>query len=53
MLGRGGLEVLVDGRKKLKADVPEDKSTLGDLIQWVRSTYIKERVEMFMQGDSL
>mmetsp|Transcript_13899 Transcript_13899/g.56027 ORF Transcript_13899/g.56027 Transcript_13899/m.56027 type:complete len:96 (-) Transcript_13899:354-641(-) len=48
----GGLELLVDGKKRLEQEVP-DKLTLGGLIGWIRSNLIKERHELFSQGQKI
>jgi ubiquitin related modifier 1 len=44
------LEYLFDNRKRMQVEVPADVSTLGDLIQWVRKTLVRERHDMFVQG---
>ncbi|XP_055329384.1 uncharacterized protein LOC129582036 [Paramacrobiotus metropolitanus] len=55
----GGVELLFDNAKKLKVSLNStDNSgnalkTLGDLLQTLKKSYIKQRPELFMQGDSI
>jgi ubiquitin related modifier 1 len=46
----GGLEYLFDNQKRVEVEVPTAVATMGDLIQWVRKTLVRERHGMFMQG---
>lgn len=52
-IGRGGLEFLFENKKRLHVDIPSQVVTLGDLINWVRCNLIRERHDMFMQGDHI
>ncbi|CAA2980538.1 ubiquitin-related modifier 1 homolog 1-like [Olea europaea subsp. europaea] len=53
----GGLELLCDSVKIHKVDVDpqteEEKVTMKQLLPWIRTNLIKERLEMFMKGDSV
>jgi ubiquitin related modifier 1 len=49
----GGLESLFNNRKRLSVDVPAEVASLGDLIQWIRETLIRERHDMFSQGNQI
>lgn len=53
MSRRGGLEHLFDNRKRIDVDTPEEVATVGDLIQWIRKTLVRERHDMFVLGGSI
>jgi hypothetical protein len=48
----GGLELLFGGLKKIEVDVPEG-SSIKDLLRYLTRNYIKERPELFIQGDTM
>ncbi|KAF7633401.1 Ubiquitin-related modifier 1-like protein [Meloidogyne graminicola] len=51
----GGLEVIFDGKKECKIDLPGTKLTLKDLLEWMQSNMLKdnERREMLIQRDTV
>lgn len=49
----GGLEHLFGNRKHIAIDAPESVATVGDLIQWIRKTLVRERHDMFVQGANI
>ncbi|KAJ3678647.1 hypothetical protein LUZ60_002450 [Juncus effusus] len=54
----GGLELLLKKSVKIhqvdvKLKSAEDKVTMLELLQWVKTNLIKERPEMFLKGDSV
>jgi len=51
----GGAELLFDKVKKHDVTLPlgDSKWTLGKLISWICSNLLKERPELFVQGDSV
>ena len=49
----GGLELLFNNQKSLDIQTPEEIVTLGALLPFIRDHYLKERDELFMQGNSV
>ena len=51
----GGAELLFDNVKKHKISLSQEnqKWTLRMLIQWIRSNLLKERPDLFVQGESV
>ncbi|EGF77549.1 hypothetical protein BATDEDRAFT_91557 [Batrachochytrium dendrobatidis JAM81] len=53
----GGMELLFDHQRSIAATLPDTfiagTSTLRDLIAWTASNLLKERPELFIQGDSV
>ena len=51
----GGAELLFDNKKKHEIILPELSSpwTIKILLPWVRDNLLKERPELFMQGDTV
>lgn len=51
----GGAELLFDKIKKHEVQLPEKTSpwTLKELLPWMRDNMLKERPELFMQGNSV
>ncbi|XP_023289743.1 ubiquitin-related modifier 1 [Orussus abietinus] len=51
---RGGAELLVDKKKVYEVDLPStQKWTLRKLIFWIKDNLLKERPELFIQGDTV
>lgn len=48
----GGLESLFGGVKQLVIDVP-DGGKIKDLLQILKRSYVTERIDLFMQGDTM
>ncbi|KAL0479426.1 ubiquitin related modifier 1 [Acrasis kona] len=48
----GGLELLFDKATRLTVDVDE-KTTIKDLIAYLKQNHLKEKPELFMSGDSV
>ncbi|XP_047502200.1 ubiquitin-related modifier 1 homolog [Penaeus chinensis] len=49
---RGGAELLVNVAKQ-SVDLEGPKWTMAQLLKWVKENLIKERPELFLQGDSV
>ncbi|KNE66382.1 hypothetical protein AMAG_11525 [Allomyces macrogynus ATCC 38327] len=51
----GGMELLFGGTKAVTVDVPlkAGAATMRDLLPWMRDHLLKERPELFMDGDSV
>ncbi|KAJ3321317.1 hypothetical protein HDV06_004421 [Boothiomyces sp. JEL0866] len=49
----GGLELLFDNKKQIKAELPLDIINLKDLIKWTRDNLLCERPELFTQGETV
>ncbi|XP_026724524.1 ubiquitin-related modifier 1 [Trichoplusia ni] len=59
----GGAELLFDKIKKREVELPalkkympdcqHEKWTIRELLQWIKDNLLKERLELFMQGDSV
>ncbi|KAJ3087639.1 Ubiquitin- modifier 1 [Quaeritorhiza haematococci] len=54
----GGMELLFNNVKSTTVDIPETQlkegeATLGNLIFWVRDNLLKERPELFVQGETV
>ena len=51
----GGAELLLDGVKNHSVSLPENETpwTIKSLLVHIRDNFIKERPELFMQGDSV
>lgn len=53
----GGAELLFNNQKKLtvnlKKENDEDKWTVSRVIQWLKENRLKERCELFVQGNSV
>ena len=46
------MELLFDKKKNLEVEVADGK-TLGDLIAVLKADYLKEKEELFVQGDTV
>ena len=51
----GGAELLFDGVKKHQVTLPgqEDPWDIRSLLVWIKKNLLKERPELFIQGDSM
>ncbi|XP_069689742.1 ubiquitin-related modifier 1 isoform X1 [Periplaneta americana] len=51
----GGAELLFDNIKKHDVTLPETKEkwTIKSLLVWIKDNLLKERPELFLQGDSV
>lgn len=54
----GGLEVLFSRQKSYKVDIPSTKddgkpTDLKYLIHWLKENLLKEREELFLEGDTV
>lgn len=51
----GGAELLVGKQKNHSIDLPEQNSpwTIRTLLPWIRDNLLRERPELFLQGDSV
>lgn len=51
----GGAELLFGKQKNHSADLPDDKApwTIRTLLVWIRESLLRERPELFIQGDSV
>ncbi|XP_052037987.1 ubiquitin-related modifier 1 isoform X1 [Apodemus sylvaticus] len=51
----GGAELLFDGVKKHRVTLPgqEDPWDIRNLLVWIKKNLLKERPELFIQGDSV
>ncbi|XP_072488653.1 ubiquitin-related modifier 1 isoform X2 [Notamacropus eugenii] len=51
----GGAELLFDGVKKHQVTLPsqEEPWDIRNLLIWIRKNLLKERPELFIQGDSV
>ncbi|XP_045879058.1 ubiquitin-related modifier 1 isoform X1 [Meles meles] len=51
----GGAELLFDGIKKHQVTLPgqEEPWVIRDLLVWIKKNLLKERPELFIQGDSV
>ncbi|KAJ3018507.1 UNVERIFIED_CONTAM: Ubiquitin- modifier 1 [Siphonaria sp. JEL0065] len=47
------MELLFEGTKSLKIELPANVKTMRDLIAHTKDNYLKERPELFVQGDSV
>nr|XP_042101574.1 ubiquitin-related modifier 1 isoform X2 [Ovis aries] len=54
-LKRGGAELLFDGVKKHQVTLPgqEEPWDIRSLLVWIKKNLLKERPELFIQGDSV
>ncbi|XP_063140004.1 ubiquitin-related modifier 1 isoform X1 [Rattus norvegicus] len=52
---RGGAELLFDGVKKHQVTLPgqEEPWDIRNLLVWIKTNLLKERPELFIQGDSV
>ncbi|XP_036094827.1 ubiquitin-related modifier 1 isoform X1 [Rousettus aegyptiacus] len=52
---RGGAELLFDGVKKHQVTLPgqEEPWDIRNLLVWIKKNLLKERPELFIQGDSV
>uniref|UniRef100_A0A8C4TXU6 Ubiquitin-related modifier 1 n=1 Tax=Falco tinnunculus TaxID=100819 RepID=A0A8C4TXU6_FALTI len=52
---RGGAELLFDGVKKHQVTLPcqPEPWDIRNLLKWIRQNLLKERPELFMQGESV
>lgn len=58
MNGSGGMELLFDDKRSHRVSVPSvtpsgAPSNVSYLIHWVRDNLLKERVELFMEGETV
>ncbi|XP_042900108.1 ubiquitin-related modifier 1 [Parasteatoda tepidariorum] len=51
----GGLEILFSNQKKHKVVLPSisEKWNIKSLIEWLKNNLLKERPELFTQGDTV
>ncbi|KAJ3400688.1 ATPase AAA domain-containing protein 2B [Chytriomyces hyalinus] len=49
----GGMELLFDNQRSIKAQLPDAVTTMRHLIAHTKETYLKERPELFVQGDTV
>ncbi|EDL93372.1 similar to RIKEN cDNA 2900073H19 (predicted), isoform CRA_b [Rattus norvegicus] len=51
----GGAELLFDGVKKHQVTLPgqEEPWDIRNLLVWIKTNLLKERPELFIQGDSV
>ena len=51
----GGAELLFNNVKKYTLQLPAQQNpwTLKDLIEWIKMNVLKERPELFVQGDTV
>ncbi|XP_076765002.1 ubiquitin-related modifier 1 [Xylocopa sonorina] len=49
----GGAELLFGRKKKHKVILPGDEWTIQKLLFWIKDNLLKERPELFMQGDTV
>uniref|UniRef100_A0A2K6FYH1 Ubiquitin-related modifier 1 n=1 Tax=Propithecus coquereli TaxID=379532 RepID=A0A2K6FYH1_PROCO len=51
----GGAELLFDGVKKHQVTLPEQEEPwdIRNLLVWIKKNLLKERPELFIQGDSV
>jgi ubiquitin related modifier 1 len=49
----GGLETLFDGKKSVVADLEGKSGTLESLIDVLRRDHLRDKEEMFVQGNSV
>lgn len=50
----GGAELLFDKKKKHEVNLPvEQEWTLKRLLYWIKDNLLKERPELFLQGDTV
>ncbi|XP_025832541.1 ubiquitin-related modifier 1 [Agrilus planipennis] len=51
----GGAELLFDNKKTVTISLPEKKEkwTIEHLLIWIKDNLLKERQEMFLQGNSV
>lgn len=49
----GGLEILFSGLKRIDLNIDETEFTVGQLINHLRINHLKEKEEMFLQGQSV
>ncbi|NWR51455.1 URM1 protein, partial [Regulus satrapa] len=52
---RGGAELLFDGVKKHQVTLPcqPEPWDIRNLLKWIKQNLLKERPELFMQGESV
>uniref|UniRef100_A0A8B9EJL1 Ubiquitin-related modifier 1 n=1 Tax=Anser cygnoides TaxID=8845 RepID=A0A8B9EJL1_ANSCY len=52
---RGGAELLFDGVKKHQVTLPSQPEPwdIRNLLKWIKMNLLKERPELFMQGESV
>ncbi|KAI4486041.1 PREDICTED: ubiquitin-related modifier 1 [Polistes canadensis] len=49
----GGAETLFDKKRIYKVNLPADEWTLRNLIYWIKDNLLKDRLDLFMQGDTV
>ncbi|XP_076243230.1 ubiquitin-related modifier 1 [Calliopsis andreniformis] len=49
----GGAELLFDKKKRHEVNLPGDEWTIERLLFWIRDNLLKERPELFLQGDTV
>ncbi|XP_076649105.1 ubiquitin-related modifier 1 isoform X3 [Halictus rubicundus] len=49
----GGAELLFDKKKKYEVNLPGDEWTIQRLLFWMKDNLLKERPELFLQGDTV
>ncbi|XP_053970449.1 ubiquitin-related modifier 1 [Hylaeus volcanicus] len=49
----GGAELLFDKKKKHDVNLPGNEWTIQRLLFWIKDNLLKERLELFMQGNTV
>ncbi|KAI8616485.1 ubiquitin-related modifier 1, partial [Chytriomyces sp. MP71] len=49
----GGMELLFDNQRSITTALPDGVRTMRDLIAHTKAAHLKERPELFAQGDSV
>jgi ubiquitin related modifier 1 len=49
----GGAELLFEKKKELKVSLPSSSFTIKSLLPWITSNCLKERPELFLQGETV
>jgi hypothetical protein len=49
----GGMELLFDNQKSIKLALPHSVKSMQDLIAYTRDNFVKERPDLFAQGDTV
>ncbi|XP_078041704.1 ubiquitin-related modifier 1 isoform X1 [Augochlora pura] len=52
-LNRGGAELLFDNKKKYDVNLPGNEWTIQSLLFWIKDNLLRERPELFLQGDTV
>ncbi|XP_033340205.1 ubiquitin-related modifier 1 [Megalopta genalis] len=49
----GGAELLFNNKKKYDVNLPGNEWTIQSLLFWIKDNLLKERPELFLQGDTV